>query len=72
MSTSESVGLSCPKCKKGKLKLSGLIEWQEDQASKAFHGFREHECDNCGQKFKEDVITLTETVTPSGRPIRYR
>jgi len=57
------VGLPCPKCKKGKLKLSGLTEWIEDQKSKTFQGFREYECDQCGHKFKAHFVTLHETIS---------
>lgn len=56
----KSVNLPCPKCKKGKLKLSGFSEWQEDQKSKTFRGFREYECDSCGHKFKAHFVTLHE------------
>lgn len=39
----KEVDLPCPKCQKGKLKLSGFSGWKEDQKSKAFQGFREYE-----------------------------
>jgi len=54
--------LPCPRCQKGKLKLSGFSEWREDQKSKTFQGFREYECDTCGHKFKAHFVTVTETL----------
>jgi hypothetical protein len=39
----KQVDLPCPKCRKGKLRLSGFSGWQEDQKSKTFQGFREYE-----------------------------
>ena len=58
----KAVGEPCPKCMKGKLKLSGLTEWKEDQKTKAFQGFRQYECDTCGHKFKAHFVTLYETM----------
>lgn len=57
----KSVDLPCPKCEKGKLKLSGFSGWEE-HGKKAFQGFREYECDNCGHKFKAHFVTLTEHI----------
>jgi len=51
----------CPKCG-GKLKLSGLAKWQEDQKTKTFQGFREYECEKCGHKFKAHEVTVTEVL----------
>ncbi|MEM3760766.1 MAG: hypothetical protein QXZ02_06635 [Candidatus Bathyarchaeia archaeon] len=57
--------LPCPKCKTGKLKLSGFSGWEEDQKSKVFKGFREYECDSCGHKFKAHFVTLYEALVTS-------
>jgi len=59
----KKVGLPCPKCNNGKLKLSGFSGWREDQESKTFQGFREYECDKCGHKFKAHFVTLYEAIS---------
>lgn len=58
----KALDFPCPKCNKLTLKLSGFSGWRKDQKTKAFQGFREYECANCGHKFKAHFVTLYEVL----------